>query len=115
MSRRLPSHAFARILAREVSDPSANNREIVSELFDPVARLMLDAIGDALPDRSLEEVHWAYHVMLGAMVFIMADAGRIYRLSEGRCDPDDEHATATHMVALLVAALEHGKVPESKV
>jgi len=106
--------SFARILAREISDPSAKNREIITELFDPVARLMLDAITDVLPDRTMEEVHWAYHVMLGAMVYIMSDAGRIYRLSGGRCDPDDENATATHMVALLVAALEHGKMPARK-
>ncbi len=106
--------SFARIMARETSDPAARNRRIVSDLFDPVAHLMLKAISEALPDRTLEEVHWGYHVMLGAMVFIMADSGRISRLSEGRCDPDDENATATHMVALLLAALKYGKVNQDK-
>jgi AcrR family transcriptional regulator len=105
--------SFARILAREISDPSSNDRKIIHELFDPVARRMIDAIAAALPDRSLEEVHWAYHVMLGAMVFIMADTGRIARLSGGRCDPDDEAATAAHMVALLHAALKHGRVGQA--
>jgi AcrR family transcriptional regulator len=105
--------SFARILAREVSDPSSRNRSIIGDFFDPVARLMIKAIGEALPDRTLEEIHWAYHVMLGAMVFTMADVGRIARLSDGRCDPDDEAATAAHLVALLLAALKHGKLGRS--
>lgn len=105
--------SFARILAREVTDPNSQNREIISDFFDPVARRMIQAIADALPDRTLEDVHWAYHVMLGAMVFIMGDAGRIRRLSEGRCDPDDEAATAAHMIALLHAALKYGKTTQA--
>jgi AcrR family transcriptional regulator len=102
--------SFARILAREVSDPSSRNRSIIADFFDPVARLMIKAIAEALPDRTLEEVHWGYHIMLGAMVFTMADVGRIARLSDGRCDPDDETSTAAHLVALLHAALKHGKL-----
>jgi AcrR family transcriptional regulator len=106
------SAGFARILAREVSDPSSKDRTIISDLFDPIALRVLKAIGEALPDRTPEEIHWAYHVMLGAMMFTVADAGRIKRLSEGLCDPDDEASTAAHLVALLHAALKYGKLPQ---
>lgn len=104
--------SYARILARETSSPSRHSKEIIGEFFDPVARKMIEAMGQALPDRRPEEIHWAYHMMIGAMVFFMADTGRIIRLSDGSCDPDDEMTTATHMVALLHAALKHGRVPE---
>ena len=46
--------------------------------------------------------------MLGAMVFVMADTGRIVRLSEGLCRPDDEAAAVAHMVAFLTAGIRFG-------
>ena len=46
--------------------------------------------------------------MLGAMVFVMADTGRIVRLSEGLCRPDDEAAAIAHMVAFLTAGIRFG-------
>lgn len=101
---------YARLLARDISSPNEHSRAIIEEFFDPVANRMLEALAKAMPDKTIEEINWGYHVMLGAMVFIMADNGRIARLSGGRCDPDDETATATHMIALLHAALKHGQV-----
>lgn len=105
------SASYARMLAHEISSPSVRSREIMREFFDPVAHILLDALAKVLPGRSRVDINWGYQVMLGAMVFIMADTGRIKRLSDGLCDPDDETATATHMVALLTAALKHARVP----
>lgn len=103
--------SYARILAREVSDPKSNEREVIAEFFDPIAHKVIEALRQALPDRSVEEIHWGYQLMLGVMVFVMADTGRISRLSGGRCDPEDEKTTSAHMVALLHAALKHARVP----
>ena len=50
--------------------------------------------------------------MLGAMVYVMGDAGRIERLSGGLCRPDDEEAAVRHMVAFLTAGLRHGAPPQ---
>ena len=50
----------------------------------------MDALASALPDRSEQDINWAYEFMLGAMVYVMADAGRIERLSNGLCRPEDE-------------------------
>ena len=105
------SAGYARILAHEISSPSSRSREIMREFFDPVAHILLDALAKVLPDRSMEEIHWGYHVMLGAMVYTMADNGRMERLSGGLCTPDDETNAAAHMVALLTAALKYGRVP----
>jgi|UPI0004648AC5 AcrR family transcriptional regulator len=103
--------SYARILAREVSDPKSHNRKVIAEFFDPIAYKVMEALQAALPDRSVEEINWGYQAMLGVMVYTMADTGRISRLSGGRCDPEDEMATATHLVALMKAALLYGRVP----
>lgn len=99
---------FGRILAREVTDPNSANRGVIAELFDPIAHKVVEALSKCLPDRPTEHIHWGYQVMLGAMVFVMADTGRIVRLSEGRCDPDDHADASVHVVRLLIAALKYG-------
>jgi AcrR family transcriptional regulator len=106
--------AYSRILAREVSDPKSHDRKVISEIFDPIAHKVMEALHSALPDRSVEEINWGYQAMLGAMVYTMADTGRISRLSGGLCDPEDELATATHLVALMKAALLYGRVSPKK-
>lgn len=103
--------SYARILAREVSDPKSHSRNVIAEFFDPIAHKVMEALHKALPDRTIEEINWGYQMMLGAMVYTMADTGRISRLSGGRCDPEDEMSTATHLVALMKAALLFGRVP----
>jgi hypothetical protein len=104
--------SYSRILAREVSDPKSHNRKVIEEFFDPIAYRVIEALQKAMPDRTIEEINWGYQAMLGVMVYTMADTGRISRLSGGRCDPEDELATATHLVALMKAALLYSKVPK---
>ncbi len=103
--------SYIRLLAREVFDPASNQRGIIRDLYDPVAERMLQALAEALPGASREEIHWGFHVMLGTMTFVVGDGGRIARLSGGRCNPDDSEATIAHLVALLTAALKHGRLP----
>ncbi|MCR5856698.1 TetR/AcrR family transcriptional regulator [Mesorhizobium sp. J428] len=104
--------SYARILAREVSDPKSHHRKVVAEFFDPIAYKVIEALQQAMPDRTIEEINWGYQAMLGVMVYTMADTGRISRLSGGRCDPEDELTTATHLVALMKAALLYSRVPK---
>ena len=100
--------SFGRLLAHETMDPNSEQRGFIREMFDPVARAVVEALASALPGRSEQEVWWAYQFMLGAMVYVMGDAGRIERLSAGLCRPDDEESAVRHMVAFLTAGLRHG-------
>ena len=65
------------------------------------------------PDGREQEIWWAYEFMLGAMVYVMGDAGRIERLSGGLCRPDDEEGAVRHMVAFLTAGVRHGAPPQA--
>ncbi|MGQ9371574.1 TetR/AcrR family transcriptional regulator [Azospirillum sp. ST 5-10] len=99
--------AFGRILARELSDPAAESRGIFREMFDPVAQMMIDAIAECFPEWTAAEVHWAYHTMLGAMMIVMMDNGRIARLSGGAASAENHEEAARHIVAILTAGLKH--------
>jgi AcrR family transcriptional regulator len=103
--------SFGRLLAHETMDPNSEPRGYIRDMFDPIARAVVDALASALPRRSKQEIWWAYEFMLGSMVYVMGDVGRIERLSDGLCRPDDEEGVVRHMVAFLTAGLRHGAPP----
>jgi AcrR family transcriptional regulator len=100
--------SWGRLLAHETTDPNSEARGIIRDLIDPIAHRLMAALASALPGRSARDIRWAYQFMLGAMVFVMADTGRIARLSEGLCRPDDEEAASAHMIAFLTAGIRFG-------
>ncbi|MCI5077122.1 TetR/AcrR family transcriptional regulator [Oricola sp.] len=102
-----PSADFGRIVTREMSDPQAEARGIFREMFDPIADMLIEAIGECFPDWTKAEVHWAYHTMLGAMTIVLVDNGRIARLSGGACSSDDWEEAARHVCSILAAGLKH--------
>ena len=101
------SGRFGGILAREIVEPANEERGIFTEMFDPVAAMLLAELKECLPDWSKAEIHYAYNTMLGGMMFFLADTGRIRRLSGGAADPDRNEEAAQHLVDLLVAGLRH--------
>ncbi len=105
--------SFGRLLANETTDPNSERRGIIREMFDPIACAVVEALRSALPERTEAELWWAYQFMLGAMVHIMRDVGRLERLSGGLCRPDDEAAAVRHMVAFLTAGMRHGRAADA--
>jgi AcrR family transcriptional regulator len=104
--------SFGRLMARETTDPKSQSRGFIRDIFDPVARKVMDALAAALPDRSEQDINWAYEFMLGAMVYVMADSGRIERLSNGLCRPEDEASTVPYLVSFLTAGVRFGLPPK---
>jgi AcrR family transcriptional regulator len=104
--------SFGRLLAHETTDPNSQSRGFIRDIFDPVARRVMDALTSALPDRSERDINWAYEFMLGAMVYVMADTGRIERLSNGLCRPEDEASTVPYLVSFLTAGVRFGLPPK---
>jgi AcrR family transcriptional regulator len=99
------SSRFGVLLAREANDPNSAERGIIREVFDPVAQTTIDLLKQTLPGRSEAQIVWAFQMMIGTMVYIMADSGRSAQLSGGACDPADADATLRHIVPLLLNGL----------
>ena len=100
---------FARMLAREAMLPASDGRVILQEMLDPIAQVVVDALHSALPDRSRQSVWWGYNFMIGTLIYVMAENGRLERLSGGDCRPSDEDAASHHMIAFVTAGLRHGQ------
>ncbi|PWI45143.1 TetR/AcrR family transcriptional regulator [Streptomyces sp. ICBB 8177] len=58
---------FARLILREASDPSSQERPVIRDQFDPLARQFIDALKLALPDKPAGFHQWAYLYSVGAL------------------------------------------------
>jgi AcrR family transcriptional regulator len=97
------------LLAREASDPKAPERGIIAEIFDGLAQATIAAMRDCLPGRSETEIGWAYQMIIGTMIYVMADSGRASALSAGASNPKDIDATLKTIVALLLNGVAGAK------
>ena len=77
--------SYARLIAREVSDPDEASRGIIAKTMDPIAKRFFQALIRAMPDADPSDVHWAGHYFIAALMMMMANTGRIQRLSGKYC------------------------------
>ena len=90
--------AYARIRTRLAAERSARARNLPSRFFDDSSHRFLDALADALPHLSAEELYWRFNIMLGAMYFTIANPARIEYLSKGLVDMSDEDRKISYLV-----------------
>ncbi|RMH48820.1 MAG: TetR/AcrR family transcriptional regulator [Alphaproteobacteria bacterium] len=98
---------LAHLVLRHRVRPTAWTRAIVREELDGFALRFIAALRRAAPHLDAREVHWRYHLMVGAMIMILSDQmadGRMKRLSEGLCDPADRAQLRRQLIGFLVAA-----------
>lgn len=69
----LRKERYLRIVLREASDPRAYEREILADLFDPMAREFIDALSTAHPNSSEAFTRWGYLFSVGALIMSNSD------------------------------------------
>lgn len=99
--------AYAKLVAREASDPRESERGIVSDYFDPFAVEFVRAIRKALPGHSASYAHWAYLFAVGALVMSVFDR-RIERISGGKVKAGDLRRKADYLVNFIAAGIRAG-------
>ena len=104
--------AYAKLIAREVSDPREANRGIVADFFDPFAIEFIRAIREAIPGQRSSYPYWAYLFAVGALVMSVFDR-RIERISQGTVHPGDFRNKAEYLVQFIVAGLRAGPGPDA--
>ncbi|KWF64710.1 TetR family transcriptional regulator [Burkholderia multivorans] len=99
--------AYAKLVAREASDPREHERGIVADYFDPFATEFIRAIREALPGHDESYATWAYLFAVGALVLSVFDK-RIERISRGRVKPGDLNRKTEYLVRFIVAGIRAG-------
>ena len=98
---------YALLVARELSYKTEGSDPVLRDYFDPLAHAFIDAIHQALPHTSRDQVTWGYQFALGALVHHLSD-NRVERLSRGinkASDPKASPLLIDFIVGGLRAAL----------
>jgi AcrR family transcriptional regulator len=105
---------LANLVLKHRAAPNGWTHAVVRDELDGLALRFIEALCAACPDLPREEVHWRYHMMVGAIVLTLSDRGqrnRIQRLSGGTCSTGDLDALRGALVRFLTAAFRDGGAP----
>jgi AcrR family transcriptional regulator len=94
---------YARLVLREASDPSSQERPVISTLFDPMARAFIAALEKTLPGKRPDFYHWAYLFSVGALTQSSFD-GRISNLAPVPAFDRKKEVLRSY----IIAALQYG-------
>lgn len=95
--------AFSLLRARMAFEREDLRRNVLADAFDASSRMALEELAKALPRLAPDELHWRFHFMLGAMVYTMANPGRIESITDGSIDTRDPEAALEHLVRYAAA------------
>lgn len=71
---------------------------MMSQYFDHVVHVFIDALREVFPDCQERELYWAYHFLSGALTLTFAETRRVDNLSGGLCKSTDLDAVHERLV-----------------
>lgn len=89
---------------------TAEGAGMFDEHFDPVVLRLVEMLGNAMPELSVEEIFWGYHFVTGSLMHSLARSGRLDRLSNGLCKSEDFEAVKARLADFMAAgftSLQH--------
>ena len=90
-------------LVAQVSHIPEWGGEVMTQSFDPVIQRLIQIVRKALPKAREEDLYWAYHFFIGAVMLILAETDRINRLSGGKCRSTDIAAIEPRLITFAAA------------
>ena len=102
---------LARFLLQHRVSPSPLTRRILRKHFDPMAKLYIEALGEACPGIDAPDIVWRYIFMSSAVVFSVVDSrkdNRVARLSGGAADASEREDFRTALLHFLHGAFSAG-------
>ena len=96
---------ITRLIGRELHDPVEVKGGIVEEYFDPIAKLAIELLQQAMPGASHKQVSWAFFFATGAISINHVDAGRLERLSDGVCKTSNTAELVPELIGFVAAGL----------
>jgi AcrR family transcriptional regulator len=90
-------------LIAQINNSAEFGGTMMSQHFDHVVHLFIDALRQSLPGSSERELYWAYHFLSGALTLSFAETRRIDSLSNGLCHSADLDAVHERLVPFCTA------------
>jgi AcrR family transcriptional regulator len=99
---------YARVLVLSFALRQPFVDEVMNQETDQVAERFVEALGEALPGSDRATLFWRFDFMIGALLHILLDSSRNYRLrriSGGLCDTSKPEDLITQLIAFIAAGL----------
>lgn len=103
--RRRENVVHRRLAGRLSTDPSAEVRRVVNEVYSRTAMVFDLALRRACPHLSDEEFYWRFYCLFGAVQYVLADVGKIQTLAGPAFDTSDSDTALKYVVPFLAAGL----------
>jgi AcrR family transcriptional regulator len=100
------AEAFVRLVGRAIAEPDDTIRKIFMKLMTPIFLLWYEAVGEALPQLSPNELFWRLHFALGTLSHAMCMTGRFHILPAGVASRPEAAALTGMMLNFLTAGME---------
>jgi len=102
---------FARFRGRMLAENTEHTRELYARHFNDSTGSFLRALHKSVPDLPETDLYWRFHVVLGSMIYTLANPGRIQILSSGACDPSDIDEALDHLVPMMAQLFKNPAMP----
>lgn len=99
--------SFTKLLGSVSIDPNPEVRSVMNEVFAKYPTGLPESFRKIMPQLSDEAFYWRYYCVLGAMVYIESDTGRIDVMSGGKVDFSKPLDNIEHILSFLMWGL-HG-------
>jgi AcrR family transcriptional regulator len=90
-------------LIAQINNSAEMGGTMMSQHFDHIVHLFIDALRQSLPGTTDRELYWAYHFLSGALTLTFAETRRIDNLSNGLCRSTDLDAVHERLVPFCTA------------
>ena len=102
---------YSLFIARHANSPEF--AQVIGEHYDPVARQYLDEFARTFPTMPLTDIYYGFSFMVGTMVSIVAEPGRVEHLSSNRIKASDVEAAFKRMLPFFCAGFRSLVPPPS--
>ncbi|WP_431280731.1 TetR/AcrR family transcriptional regulator [Humitalea sp. 24SJ18S-53] len=96
-----------RLLQQARAIPTVETSRFFDTQFNPMILRFVEAFSRALPGHDRAELFWRYNFITGSLLHVLIDSDpgfrRLKRISDDRCDTDDEEALIAQLVAFGAA------------
>lgn len=95
---------YSLFIARHANSPEF--AQVIDQHYDPVARQYLDELERTFPTMPQTDLYYAFSLMVGGMVSIVAEPGRVENLSAGLIKASDVEASFKRMLPFFSAGFK---------
>jgi AcrR family transcriptional regulator len=85
-------------------------RRLYRDWFQQADQRFLDALRAALPDLPARDLAWRFHLMIGGLVFVNGNPGRLRAIGRGLADAGNVEEALAELVAFSAAGLRAAPV-----